>query len=369
MAQLPPSAQVVVIGAGVMGTSTAHHLATAGADVVLVERETIASGSTSKAAGGFRAQFSDELNIRMAVENIARLERFQVEFDIDIDFKQWGYLFVLGDADMEPFGSAVDLQNSLGVPSKMVTRDEILDIVPGLALDDVAGGSYCPIDGYCTPEAVAQGYAQSAARMGATIVQGCAVHEIMTSGDRITGLRTSHGEISTHEIVLTAGVWSTAIAAPVGLDLPIRAEKRHVWLLDGDDGFAEQLPLVIDFTTSFYFHREGEGLLMGGKEATLEALAPAVMNRAPSMLDLEIRPGWWGYYEISPDHNALVGTAAGIDRLHYASGFSGHGFQQAPVVGEHLAQLVLGQTTTFDLSALDVGRFDDGVLVPERHFV
>ena len=114
MAELPPAAQVVVIGAGVMGTSTAYHLAAAGVDVVLIERDTIASGSTSKAAGGFRAQFSDELNIRMAVENIRRLERFEAEFATDIDFKQWGYLFLLRDDEMDSFADAVELQNSHG---------------------------------------------------------------------------------------------------------------------------------------------------------------------------------------------------------------------------------------------------------------
>ena len=316
---------------------------------MLIERDTIASGSTSKAAGGFRAQFSDELNIRMAVENIRRLERFEAEFATDIDFKQWGYLFLLRDDEMDSFADAVELQNSHGVPSEIIDTDRIDEIVPGLTLDDVAGASFCATDGYCTPEAVAQGYARAAVRRGAILVQGCEVHSIAMAGDRITGLRTSQGDVFAREVVLTAGVWSIEIAAQVGLDLPILAEERHVWLVDGEDGFPQELPNVIDFATGFYFHREGNGLIMGGREPTLEELAPAVINRAPSMLDLEIRPGWSGYYEISPDHNALVGTAPGIDRLHYATGFSGHGFQQGPVIGEHLAELVIGETPTFDV--------------------
>ena len=337
--------------------------------MTLIERDTIASGSTSKAAGGFRAQFSDELNIRMAVENIRRLERFDEEFETDIDFKQWGYLFLLREAEVEGFQQAVQLQNIHGVPSRVLAPEDISDIVPGLAVDDIAAATYSPTDGYCTPEAVAQGYARAASRLGATIVQGCEVTEILTSGEKITGLRTSAGDIATEQIVITAGVWSPGLCAPVGLNLPIRAEKRYVWLIDGDDGFPPQLPLVIDFATSFYFHREGAGMLMGGRETTLEDLVPAVMNRAPSLLDLEIRPGWWGFYEISPDHNALVGTAPRLDGLHYATGFSGHGFQQGPVVGEHLAELAMGRPTTFDLSAFDAGRFEEGITVPEAHFV
>ncbi len=142
-----------------------------------------------------------------------------------------------------------------------------------------------------------------------------------------------------------------------------------MWLTEGTDAFPRELPNVIDFATSFYFHREGEGLLLGGRETTLEELAPIVLNRAPSMLEMEIRPGWWGYYEISPDHNALVGSAESIAGLHYATGFSGHGFQQGPVIGEHLAQLALGLPTTFDLTPLDATRFSRGEQAPEGFFI
>ena len=369
MADLPPTTQVAVIGAGIMGTSAAYHLAVAGADVTLIERDTIASGSTSKAAGGFRTQFSDELNVSMAIENIRRLERFGDEFDTDIDFKQWGYLMLLVESEIEQFETALELQRRFGGPAEMLTPEEAQLIVPQLSIDDLAGATFSAVDGYCTPEAVALGYARRAGQLGATIVQGCEVQGLAVDAGRVTGINTSRGYIACDQVVLTAGAWSGDLAATVGLDLPITPEKRYVWLTHGPDAYPNQLPLVIDFSTKFYFHREGDGLLIGGKEHTLEELAPAVANRVPSMLDLEIRPGWWGYYEITPDHNALVGTDPATGNIHYAAGFSGHGFQQGPVVGEHLSELTLGTKPTFDLGAFDAARFSGGAPVPEKHFV
>ena len=365
MADLPSSTGVVVIGCGIMGACAAYHLAVSGADVTVLERNTIGSGSTGKSAGGFRAQFSDELNIRIALENIRRLERFEAEFDTDISLKQWGYLFLLGASDVDSFRRAVDLQRSCGVPSELIGPEAAREMVPGIRIDDLVAATFSPSDGYCTPEAVASGYARAASLHGAAIVQGCEATEIVATGGRVKGIRTTGGFVSTGEVVLTAGVWSRRLVAPLGIDLPLRAEKRHVWLSRGQDPFPHRLPLVIDFATGFYFQREGNGLAMGGRAQTLEDLAPTVLNRAPSLLELEITHGWWGYYAVSPDHNAMIGTAPGIQRLHYATGFSGHGFQQGPVVGEHLAELTLGLTPTFDLSALDMRRFETGAVVPE----
>ena len=365
MADLPATTGVLVIGCGIVGACTAYHLARSGVDVTVLERDTIGSGSTSKAAGGFRAQFSDELNIRMALENIRRLVNFDAEFDTDIGMKQWGYLFLLREGEVEPFRNAVDLQRSHGVPSELIDLGTAREMVPGIRTDDLVAATFCPLDGTCTPEAVAYGYARAASRSGARIVQGCKAIGIDTAGGRIKGVRTTRGYISTGEVVLAAGVWSPRLAAPVGLDLPVRPVKRHIWLTRGPDPFPNRIPMVIDFATGFYFHREGQGLAMGGREETLDDLAPAVLNRAPSLLEAEITHEWWGYYAVSPDHNAIIGTADGVGRLHYATGFSGHGFQQGPVVGEHLAHLVMGTAPTFDLSPFDVRRFETGNEVPE----
>jgi sarcosine oxidase subunit beta len=368
--ELPRSAEAVVVGGGAMGASALYHLTLAGCrDAVLVERDTLGSGSTSKAAGGIRAQFSDELNIRMALENIRRFERFEEDFGVDIGFNQWGYLIMVDEASLPAFRDALELQNSLGVPSELLDPDEVVERVPQLRVDDIAGATFCPIDGYATPESVLQGYVAAARSRGARIVQGCTVEGLLTDGGRISGVRTSRGEISTPTVILTAGVWSVEVAATAGLELPVRPEARHVWFTEPGDPLPRELPLTIDFETGFYFHREGNGLLFGGREASLEDLAPLATHRLPILEDLGIRPGWWGYYEMSPDHNALIGAATEPGGLLYATGFSGHGFQQAPVVGEYLADVALGRTPAFDLTGFAVERFDGTGFKPERHVV
>ena len=365
MAELPSSTAVVVIGGGIMGTSAAYHLAASGVEVTLLERDTIGSGSTGKSAGGFRAQFSDELNVMMAVENIRRLERFESEFGTGIDLKQCGYLFLLRESEVDAFRGAVALQRSLGVPSELITAEAALDMAPGIHIHDVAAATFCPWDGSCTPESVALGYARAASRRGAVVVQGCEVTGITVSKGRIEGVTTTNGFVSTPEVVLAAGVWSPRLATPLGIRMPVRAVKRYIWLTRGSDPFPRRLPLVIDFATGFYFHREAKGLAMGGRAQTIEDLAPMVVNRAPALIGMEITHSWWGYYAVTPDNNAIIGTAPGIERLHYATGFSGHGFQQGPVVGEHLAELVLGSKPTFDLSPFDMSRFETGAVLPE----
>ena len=365
MAELPSSAAVVVIGGGIMGTSAAYHLAAAGVEVAVLERDTIGSGSTGKSAGGFRAQFSDKLNVLVAVENIRRLERFEAEFATGIDLKQHGYLFLLRGSDVDTFHRAVAMQRSLGVPSELITAEAALDMVPGIRIHDVAAATFCAWDGSCTPESVALGYARAASRHGAAIVQGCEVTAIAVSNGRVRGVTTANGFVSSPEVVLTAGVWSPRLVAPLGVRMPVRAVKRHIWLTRGSDPFPRRLPMVIDFATGFYFHREAKGLAMGGRAQTIEDLAPAVINRAPSLIEMEVTHSWWGYYAVTPDNNAIIGTAPGIDRLHYATGFSGHGFQQGPVVGEHLAELVLGSEPTFDLSRFAMDRFETGSVLPE----
>src|SRR5215468_139038 len=190
------SAEAVVIGGGVVGASILYHLAAAGCPGVLLERGSLAGGSTSAAAGGFRAQFSDELNIRIAVESIARFARFAAEFDTEIDFRQNGYLFLLREAEVPAFRAAVALQNSLGVPSRLIDLDEALRIVPGVSPAGLVAATWCPIDGQATPEAVVQGYVRAARRLGARTVTGCPVREILTEHGRVAGVRTGRGSIA-----------------------------------------------------------------------------------------------------------------------------------------------------------------------------
>jgi sarcosine oxidase subunit beta len=362
------TADVVVVGGGVMGAATAFHLGRLGvSDVALVERDVLAAGSTSKAAGGIRTQFADELNVRIALRSLAEFERFEELTGASISFRRAGYLFLLdAEQDLASFRNALALQQRLGVPSRELTPAEARGLVPQLAVDDLVGATFCPRDGYATPEAVVQGYA---AASGARVLQGCAVTGIDVRDGRIAGVETTRGRIATGTVVCTAGVWSREVAALAGVELPVTAEGRHMWFTPEDGGLPDPLPLTIDFSTGFYVHREGPGLAFGGREAQLEELAPHVERRLPVLAELPVRSTWWGWYDVSPDWNAIVGEAAEPSRFLYATGFSGHGFQQAPAVGEHLAELVVGREPTLDLSAFSLDRFAGNALRPERFVV
>ncbi len=360
------TADVVVIGGGVVGASTLYHLARAGCrDAVLLERHTLASGSTSAAAGGFRAQFSDELNIRIAVECIARFARFADEVGADIGFRQVGYLFLLRAEEVPAFRASVALQRSLGVPAEVIDVADALRHVPGTSPDGLTAATYCPIDGLATPEAVVHGYAAAARRLGARVQQGTAANEITVEAGHVTGVRTPHDFIATGTVVLAAGVWSAGLGRTAGVDIPVTPERRYVYYCATAGPLPARTPLTIDFATGFYFHREGSGLILGGPWATEEALAPFALARLPFAAHLGVASAWSGLYEMSPDHNAMVGACDEPAGLLYATGFSGHGFQQAPVVGEYLAGLALGRPSTMDLSALSLRRFADARPRPE----
>jgi sarcosine oxidase subunit beta len=170
-------------------------------------------------------------------------------------------------------------------------------------------------------------------------------------------------------VICTAGIWSREVAALAGVDLPVDGERRWMWFTPEDAGLPHRLPLTIDFASGFYFHREGPGLAFGGREAELDGLAPHIERRLPALAELPIRSSWWGWYDVSPDWNAIVGEASQPGRFLYATGFSGHGFQQAPAVGEHLAELVAGREPTLDLSAFALDRFAAGAPRPETFVV
>jgi sarcosine oxidase subunit beta len=353
--------EVVVVGGGAMGASVAWHLRELGVDdVVLLERESLAAGSTSRSAGGIRAQFSDELNVRIALRS---LEEFGL-MDA-IDFRQYGYLFLLDrKEDLASFREALSLQQRLGVPSRELSVDEALEIVPQLSPDGLIAATFCELDGYASPESVVQWYAR-----GLDVRQGCEVTGISVDGGRIAAVETTKGPIACSSVVCCAGAWSREVAAMAGVELPVEGEKRWIWFSPEDGGLPERLPLTIDFSTSFYFHREGPGIVFGGREQTLEEVATAGLPRLPLLEELPVQTSWWGYYENSPDHNALVGRSAEPEGFFYATGFSGHGFQQAPAVGEHIAELIAGREPTLDLSAFDVARFERGSSRPESFVV
>ncbi|AWE53336.1 NAD(P)/FAD-dependent oxidoreductase [Streptomyces nigra] len=377
-------ASAVVVGGGVIGAAIAYHLARAGVpDVVLVERDELASGSTSKAAGGVRAQFSDELNIRLGARSLEAFARFEQDTGYDIGLHRVGYLFLLStQKDVTAFEAAVRLQNSLGVPSRMIDPAEARELSPLISTDGLLAAAYSPDDGHCTPESVVHGYAAAARRHGARILRHTTVTGIERHGDRITGVTTGTGRIATDTVICAAGAWSRAVGAMAGVDLPVEPLRRQIAVTAPVDALPPRLPMTIDFTTSLYFHTEGPGLLLGMSDPDerpgfdtsthdrwIPRLAEAMRHRAPALLDLRRTGGWAGLYEVTPDHNALIGEATSVSRFLYATGFSGHGFLQGPAVGEVVRDLYLGRVPFVDVSPLSAGRFAAGAPRPEAHRV
>jgi sarcosine oxidase subunit beta len=377
-------ASVVVIGGGVMGTSIAFHLARAGVrDVVLVERDELASGSTSKAAGGVRAQFSDALNIQLGARSLQAFERFEQDTGYDIGLHRVGYLFLLSTPeDVAGFEASVRLQNALGVPSRMIDPAEAQRLSPLISTDGLLAAAFSPDDGHCTPESVVHGYASAARAYGARILRHNDVTGIELHGDRITAVTTTLARITTGTVICAAGPWSRAIGAMVGVDLPLVPLRRQIAVTEPVAGLPPRLPMTIDFTTSLYFHSEGPGLLLGMSDpderpgfATdthdrwIPRLTAAMERRAPALLDLRRTGGWAGLYEVTPDHNALIGEAASVSRFLYATGFSGHGFLQGPAVGEVVRDLYLGRAPFVDVGPLSAGRFAAHAPRPEANRV
>ncbi len=371
------SADVVIIGGGAVGAATAFSLTQAGVtDVVLVERGQLASGSTAKSAGGARLQFADELNIRVGLRSLRDFEGWaeligaHVEFVPDIAFHQVGYLFLLStEEQLATFRTALALQQSLGVPSRELTAAEAGAMVPQLDLDGIIGATFCPRDGHMSPEAVVQGYAAAAAAQGVRVRQGCEVTGIRAEGGRIHAVETAGGPIATDTVVCAAGAWSHDVGALVGVDIPVTGEPHWMFFSPENGGLADDLPLTIDFSTGFYAHREGPGVVFGGREQTIEEIAEHALRRLPVIGELPIQSEWWGYYDNSPDHNAIVGEADDVARFFFATGFSGHGFQQAPAIGEHLAERITRRPLSIEMDAFSVGRFARGEHRTERFVV
>ena len=381
---LPERASVVVIGGGVMGVSAAFHLAEAGVpDVVLVEKDALGSGSTCKAAGGVRAQFSDRLNVELGMRSLEAFQRFGERPGQEIDLHQVGYLFLLDDPEaVSAFEANVAMQNELGVPSRMLSPQEAKGLAPLLDTEGMLAAAYSPTDGHCTPESVVLGYATGARRHGAQLVPGCAAVGIETVGDRITAVVTDGGRIETDTVICAAGAWAKEVGAWVGVDLPVTPLRRQILVTEPVPDLPPDLPMTLDFATSFYFHREGSGLLigmsdpdeepgfdLGRTDAWLPRLGAAMERRAPSLMDVGFASGWAGLYEMTPDHNALIGEAAGVSRFLYATGFSGHGFLMGPAVGEVLRDLYAGHSPYVDISPLDADRFDRAGSRPELNII
>jgi sarcosine oxidase subunit beta len=382
---LPSSAEVVIIGGGAIGASIAFHLAEAGVrDVVLLERGDLGGGSTCKAAGGVRAQFSDRINIELGARSLEAFARFGRRPGQEIDLHRVGYLFLLSTpGDVKSFERDVELQNELGVTSRMIDVAEAAALSPLIDTDGLLAAAYSPDDGHCTPESVVLGYARAARRHGATLLTGVTVTGLDVIGDRVRTVRTDRGPITAGAVICAAGAWSAAIGEMAGTALPVTPLRRQIIFTEPMPELTGVVPFTIDFSSTFYFHREGRGLLMGMSDPEQEPgfhldysgdwlprLGAAMGVRAPRLLDVGLRDGWAGLYEVTPDHNAIIGRSADTVNFLYATGFSGHGFLQAPAVGEVIRDLHLERPPVVDVTPLSADRFAAGATGrPETHIV
>jgi len=381
------TADVVVVGGGVVGASAAYHLAIGGAgSVLLLERaDQLGTGSTGACAGGFRHQFSSETNILLSLASIPMITGFEEEHGIPLDVSRDGYLFMVrSEESWRGFLASVELQRSLGVAVDVLTPEEAAELIPGVALDSMVGATFGPGDGIADPSGLTLGYATIARRAGAEIYTGVEVQRIEVNGDRATGVSTSKGAVGAPVVVNAAGPWAGKLAATAGVDLPLEPIPRQVVVTGSFPGAPRRRTLVIDADTTFYFHREGEGVLMGmgGRDEKpsfdtrvddrfiAEELLPTAVSVFPPLEEADLRYRWAGLYEMTPDRHPIIGQAPEVGGLYLANGFSGHGFQHAPVVGKLLAEMILeGKARTADISSLGLERFSRGRVVPERHVV
>lgn len=382
---IPDKADIVIIGGGVMGASTAYHLATRGQnDILLLEKEEFyGQGATGRCAGGVRYQFGTEVNIRLSLESLPMLERFEDEIGQTIDYRRCGYLFLLdNNKDVEVFKHNMDLQNRLGVPTIWLTGEEIRRMLPMMLLNDILGGTFNDKDGLVDPNSVVMGYISAAGKLGASCITGVEVTGIQVKNGKVLGVKTNKGIISTHTVVDAAGPWAGLIGQMAGIDIPITPLRRQMLTTTPLPELPVDYPFVIDFSQSLYFHREGEGLLTGmsnpdekqGFDQSVDTDWEIVnLEFAAARMPLLERAGlvshWAGLYEVTPDAHPIYG-ATPIDGFLVCAGFSGHGFMHGPISGKLVSEIILdGSAHTVDVSMLDLARFEEGRLIQEYNVV
>ena len=380
---LPAAAEVVVVGGGIMGASIAFHLAEAGVtDVVVLERETLGSGSSAKPLGGVRATFSDPNNVDLGLRSLQAYETFTERFGVDIGLRQVGYLFLCRtEAQLVAVEASVRLQNRLGGDSRMVTPAEAAAINPMLDPGPLLGASFSPRDGYAEPARVVEGYARAAGRLGVRCCEHTEVLELSRDATGAHQVLTARGCITAGTVIIAAGAWSSRLGAMLGVHLPVSAVRRQVGFTPQRDRPHPTVPFTLDLSTTLYFHNYRNGLLLGISNADEEpgfcrefsygwtrAFDAAAAVVAPSLVGQPLVGGWAGLYENTPDHNALIGKAA-VPGVLYATGFSGHGFLQGPAVGEIVRDLYLDRDPFLDPVAFSADRFGTGALLSEVHII
>lgn len=374
------TADVVIIGGGVIGLSIAYHLALKKAGrIILFEKGQLGEGSTSRCVGGIRTQFSTEINIRFSLESLKTFEQFEEEFGISPEFRRIGYLFLATtEGEMEVFKQNINLQKKFDIPVELIHSDEIKTRWPYLKTDDLLGGTFCPLDGYAGPSEVLSGFAIGAKKAGVKIYEGVEVEGFSLAKGMMMGIKTKDEEIATPIVVNAAGPYATSVGEMAGIQIPVKPLRRQIFITAPFHLTDRPIPLTIDFHRGWYFRQEVDGLLLSGPldqqpsfntNIDYEAMAEAsenAMDRVPILEKARIARGWAGLYEISPDNHAILGKVPEIKGLILANGFSGHGFQHSPAVGKVIAELIVdGEATTIDISSLSIERFNKGALILE----
>ena len=382
---LPETADIVIIGGGVMGASVAYHLAKRGVkNVLLLEKDAFfGQGATGRCAGGVRYQFSTEVNVRLSMASLPMLERFEAEIGQAIDYRQCGYLIFLTTLqDLTVFQHNLAMQNSLGVKTEWLSGDEVRRRLPMMHLEDVLAATYNPKDGLVDPHGVVMGYINAASRLGARAINNVEVTGMLLAGGKIVAVETKAGTVSTPRVVNAAGPWAGLIGAMAGVEIPITPVRRQMLTTTPLAEIPPDFPFVIDFAQSLYFHREGEGLLTGmsnpdqapGFDQEIDSQWELVhLEAAAARLPLLEKAGlvshWAGLYEVTPDAHPIFGITP-VDGFYVCAGFSGHGFMHGPVTGQLMSEIILdGQAQVVDVAALDLRRFSEGRPIQEYNVV
>jgi sarcosine oxidase subunit beta len=380
------TAEIVIIGGGIVGASIAWHLTEAGCrNVLILERETHqGKGSTGKSMGGVRAQFATAPNIQMSLYSIPFYSAFQQRLGHPSEYRSQGYLFVATrPAHLEYLHTNQQLQRSLGLQNaRMLTREEIVAIVPQLRSDDILGGSFCPTDGFVDPHSVMVGFTARACEQGAAIWRSTEVIGIGRNAEGTFEVHTNREPVSSPIVVNAAGAWASQVASFAGVSLPVEPMRRMLVPTEPFDGVSHAVPMVVDMTNGFHFRPESRGFLLAWNDpdettgyktdfepSFIEKVLLRAADRVPCFENLAVNPkrAWAGLYEMSPDHHAIIGFADEVPGFFCANGFSGHGVMHAPATGRIAADLILrGSTQVIDnVQVLSPSRFAKGELLHE----
>jgi len=374
------TADIVIIGGGIIGVSVAYYLGKMGADnVLLLEKDLIGEGSTGLCAGGIRRQWTTEVNMHFALKAFEIFQHFADEFGIDPEFHPIGYLFLAtSEEELEIFKRNVEFQNRFGVPSQILTRGEVEKGWPFLNTEDILGGAFCDTDGYAGPYEVTDGIARAARGHGVEILEKTEVTSIEVERGRIVSVTTPRGKVETPIVVNAAGPYAAKVGKMAGIEVPVKPIRRQLFVTDPFHEIPPSVPLTIDQDQNFYFRREGESVLLAGPQdeepsfdvttdfGSMVETAEKATHRVPVFEETNIARGWGGLYEISPDNHAIIGKVSEVEGLIVANGFSGHGFQHGPAAGMVIAELILhGRAETIDIDPLAFERFREGRMIKE----